>query len=518
MLGHRPMVPEDYLKILKRRWWIVLLPLLVLPIVAVAFSYTIPSRYLSQTLVLIDSPKVPDNYVKPVVSADLDSRLASMREQILSRSHLQPIIERYNLYGTQHLDMDDRIDMVRKDIEIQPIHSEVAHANGLPGFFISFKADDAHTAQLVCSDITSLFLNENLKLREASAEGTTDFLKGQLSDAKRALDEQDGKLAAFQRQYLGRLPGQEGANSDMLTSLNTQLEAVTQQLGRAEQDRSYLQTLLSQQSQGTTIVSSGSSGTPTYINPAQGEDQAQMQALLAQEAELTAHYTDDYPDVIVVKRKIADLRKQMAKTSAPVQSGSGSSSSTIPVRESLGVQQLRAQLHAADVGIDSKRKEQAQLQSNISSYQARIESSPMIEEQYKELNRGYQTAQSFYDDLLGKMNQAKEATDLEKRQEGEQFRVMDEANLPDAPFSPKRSIFLASGAGFGLVLGLLISGLLEYKDTSLRSERDVWAFTKLPTLGLIGFSEATQRENSAKSEKRKSFFSRKERQVAGAQG
>ncbi len=519
MLGHRPMVPEDYLTILRRRWWIVLLPLLVLPILAVAFSYTIPSRYLSQTLVLIESPKVPDNYVKPVVSADLDSRLASMREQILSRSHLQPIIERYNLYGTQHLDMDDRIDMVRKDIEIQPIHSEVAHANGLPGFFISFKADDAHTAQLVCSDITSLFLNENTKQRTASAEGTTDFLKGQLADAKRALDEQDGKLAAFQRQYLGRLPGQENANSDMLTSLNTQLEAVTQQLGRAEQDRSYMQTLLSQQSQGTIITSPGSStGSSNFINPVQQEDQAQLQALLTQEAELTAHYTDDYPDVIAVKRKIADLRKQMAKTSAPVQSGSGSSSASIPVHESLGVQQLRAQLHAADIGIESKRKEQAQLQSNISSYQARIESSPMIEEQYKELNRGYQTAQSFYDDLLGKMNQAKEATDLEKRQEGEQFQMVDEANLPDAPFSPKRSLFLASGAGFGLVLGLLISGLLEYRDTSLRSERDVWAFTKLPTLGLIGFSDATQRESSAKPEKRKSFFSRKERQVAGAQG
>ena len=172
MLGHRPLVVEDYLTILKRRWWIVVVPLLLLPILGYSFSYTIPPQYLSQTLVLIDSPKVPDNYVKPVVSSDLDSRLASMKEQILSRSHLQPIIERYNLYATQHMDMDDRIDLVRRNIDIKPIHSEIAHSGGLPGFFISFKADDAHTAQLVCSDITSLFLNENLKLREASAEGT----------------------------------------------------------------------------------------------------------------------------------------------------------------------------------------------------------------------------------------------------------------------------------------------------------------------------------------------------------
>ena len=519
MLGHRPMVPEDYLAILKRRWWIVLLPLLILPVVSLAFSYTIPPQYLSQTLVLIESQKVPDNYVKPVVSSDLDSRLASMREQILSRSHLQPLIERYNLYGSQHMDMDDRIDMVRRDVDIKPIHSEVARSGGLPGFFISFKADDAHTAQLVCSDITSLFTNENLKLREASAEGTTDFLKGQLNDAKRNLDEQDAKLAAFQRQYIGRLPGQESSNSDMLSSLNTQLEAATQQLNRAEQDRSYLQTMISQQTQGSVTPLAGPSSTPsTFVNPAQQEREVQLQTLLAQEAELTTHYTDDYPDVIAVKRKIADLRKQMARPATSNASGSPSGSSGV-MRESLGMQQLRAQLRAADVGIEAKRKEQANLESNIRNYQARIESSPMIEQQYKELTRDYQTALSFYDDLLGKMNQSKMATDLEKRQQGEQFSVMDQANLPDAPFSPKRSLFVVSGAAFGFALGVIIAGLLEYRDTSLRSERDVWAFTKLPTLGLIGYSDNVIQEGSGRSFSLKKLLpSRKTPRVAGAQG
>ncbi len=518
MLGHRPMVPEDYLAILKRRWWIVLLPLLILPILTYAFSYTIPPQYLSQTLVLIEGQKVPDNYVKPVVSSDLDSRLASMREQILSRSHLQPIIERYNLYGTSKMDMDDRIDMVRRDIDIKPIHSEVARSGGLPGFFISFKADDAHTAQLVCSDITSLFLNENLKLREASAEGTTDFLKGQLNDAKRSLDEQDAKLAAFKQQYSGRLPGQETANSDMLSTLNTQLEAATQQLSRAEQDRSYLQTMITQQTSGNVSSSPGIAAAPsTFLTQQQQDNQIQLQALLAQEAELTAHYTDDYPDVIAVKRKISELRKQIARPVASASNGSATASG--PSRESMGLQQLRAQLRAADVGIDGKRKEQASLEASIRNYQGRIESSPVIEEQYKQLTRDYQTAQSFYDDLLSKMNESKMATDLEKRQEGEQFSVMDQANLPDAPFSPKRGLFLGSGAAFGIALGLILAGLLEYRDTSLRSERDVWAFTKLPTLGLIGFADHVgEAESSDNSKGKKAFSFRKQRQVAGAQG
>ncbi len=518
MLGHRALVPEDYLAILKRRWWLVLIPLLLLPIASYSFSYLIPPRYLSQTLVLIEGQKVPDNYVKSVVSADLDSRLASMKEQILSRSHLQPIIERYNLYGTQHLDMDDRIEAAQRDVEIKPIHSEVARSGGLPGFFIAFKADDAHTAQLVCSDITSLFLNENLKLREQSAEGTTDFLKGQLNDAKRSLDEQDAKLANFQRQYIGRLPGQETANSDMLSSLNTQLEAATQQLGRMEQDKSYLQAMLAQQGQPYTPSNSLAAAGPAIPSAVQQENQAQLQSLLTQETELTTHYTSDYPDVIAVRRKIAELRAQMSQ--APKASAaSGSSSFTAVSREPAALQQLRAQLRSADVGIEAKRREQAQLQENIRTYQSRIASSPMIEEQYKELTRDYQTAQTFYDDLLGKMNQSKMATDLEKRQQGEQFRVMDEANLPDAPFSPKRGLFLGTGAAFGLALGVIIAGLLEYKDTSLRSERDIWAFTKLPTLGLIGFSDATDRETRAtlKPKFRLRLPFRKPGQIASAQ-
>lgn len=516
MLGHRPLVPEDYLAIVKRRWWLILLPLIILPIVTYAFSYTIPPRYMSQTLVLVEGQKVPDNYVKPVISSDLDSRLASMKEQILSRSHLQPIIERYNLYGNGHMDMDDRIDMVRKDIDINPIHSAIARSGGLPGFFISFKADDARTAQLVCGELLSLFSTENERLRADTVEGTTDFLKGQLNDAKRSLDEQDAKLAAFQRQYLGRLPGQETANSDMLSSLNAQLQAVTQQVESSEQGRSYLQAMLSQQTQTAAVpVNSPLAQLPPPTNPVQQELQAELQALLTQEADLSSHYTDDYPDVVAVKRKIADVRKQIAQAASPVTSASGA---PLPVRESPAVQQLRAQLRAADMNIADKRQQQAQIENNIRNYQGRIESSPMVEEQYKQLTRDYQTAQGFYDDLLNKMNQSKMATDLEKRQEGEQFRILDPANLPDAPFSPKRSLFLGSGAAFGLILGLALAGLFEYRDTTLRSERDIWVFTQLPTLGVIGYSESLLKASvTARPTQKKGPFFRKPKRIAGAE-
>ena len=480
MLGHRALTVDDYLAILKRRGWIILVPAILLTLLGLGLTYVVAPQYVSQTLVLVEQQKVPEDYVKPILEEDLTGRLASMKEQILSRSRLQPIIERFNLYGTQKMSMDDRIDQARKDIAIKPIHSEMARTGGLPGFFISFKASDARTAQLVCGEITSLFVSQNLSARAQSAEGTTDFLKGQLAEAKRALDDQDAKLASFQQKYMGRLPGEEAPNMNMLTSLNTQLDAATQQLARMQQDRSYIEAMLAQQSINTQ--SSGGSVSTSSVST----QQAELQTLLTEESDLTKRYTDDYPDVVAVKRKIKELRAQIAASPAPAAAGSTTSA---PNRnDSPAVQQLRAQLKAIEQGVLQKQHDQSNIEGQIRMYQGRISSSPLVQEEYKNVTRDYQTAQGFYDDLLKKMNSSKMATDLERRQQGENFKVMDEPNLPDGPTFPKRGVFVGAGFASGLILGLMLVAWREYRDTALRSERDVWAFTKLPTLGVISFT------------------------------
>jgi polysaccharide chain length determinant protein (PEP-CTERM system associated) len=480
MLGHRVLTLQDYVAILKRRWWILAIPAIIFPIVGYAFSFMVQPQYLSQTLVLVEQQKVPDSYVKPVVTEDLSGRLATMREQILSRSRLQPIIERFNLFANAKMSMDDRIDQTRKSIDIKPIQSDIARTGGLPGFFISFKAGDARTAQLVCGEITSLFVSENLSDRAASAAGTTDFLKGQLADAKAKLDEQDEKLRQFQQTYMGKLPGAETSNINMMTTLNTQLDAATQALARMEQDKSYAESMLAlQQSQQTQVADHG--------GLAPQEKEVELQQLLTQEADLTSRYTEDYPDVVSVRRKIKELRQEIAKAPAPSAAATPSASTAKP-NEPLALQQLRAQLRAMDQSIAQKKRDQGAIQAQLRLYQDRVASSPQVEEEYKSITRDSQTAQAFYDDLLNKMNQSKMATDLERRQQGEQFRVMDEPNLPEAPFSPKRPVFIGGGFAAGLGLGLLVVGILEYMDTALRNERDVWAFTKLPTLGVIAFN------------------------------
>jgi polysaccharide chain length determinant protein (PEP-CTERM system associated) len=394
--------------------------------------------------------------------------------------------------------MDDRVDVVRKNIAIKPIHSDIAQTRGLPGFIISFTAGDAHTAQLVCGEITSLFVSENLRSRAASAEGTTEFLKGQLADAKRTLDDEDAKLADFQRKYIGKLPGEGAPNVNMLTSLNTQLEAATQQLSRMEQDKSYMEAILTQQLQNPTVPVITGTGTGAAATVAQSP-QMELQALEAQEASLASHYTDDYPDVIAIRRQIAAKKKEIAAAASTAGSAAGTTAAPAK-RESLGVQQLRAQIHAVELGIAAKKQEQDQIQANVRLYQDRIQSSPMVEEEYKQLTRDHQTAQTFYDTLLTKMNQSKMATDLEKRQQGEQFRIMDEPNLPDSPTYPKKEVFVGGGLALGLVLGLLVVALLEYRNTAVRTERDIYAFTRLPTLAVIAYSGEVQVASARRQE------------------
>jgi polysaccharide chain length determinant protein (PEP-CTERM system associated) len=484
VLGHRKLDTDDYVAILKRRAWVIAIPLILLPIAAYVTTFFLAPKYLSQTLVIIDEQRVPDEYVRPVISESLDSRLSSMKEQILSRSRIQPIIERYNLYGNTPMNLDDKIQTARNAIAIKPIHSDIPGASGLPGFSISFTASDPRTAQLICGEITSLFIAENAKSRESATIGTTDFLKGQLADAKRSLDDQDAKLADFQRQYIGKLPGEESPNVNMLTSLNTQLEAATQALSRLQDDKSFQEAKLAQ------LVQNASTGNGQSVAVQATEfqkEQLELQNLQTEEADMSSHYTADHPDLIDLRRRIADLQRRIANplahNTAPIKPTTSSTQIDSPE-----IQQIRAQLHGEDIGIREKTQEQQQIQNAVRVYQDRISSSPLVEAQYKQLTRDYDTTRKSYDDLLAKMNESKMAADLERRQEGEQFRILDAPNLPDSPSFPNRKVFLGGGIFLGLTLGLGIAALIEWKDTSLRSERDIWAIAKLPTLAVISFA------------------------------
>jgi polysaccharide chain length determinant protein (PEP-CTERM system associated) len=478
VLGHREMALDDYLGILRRRWLLIA----VLAVVGVAGGYGVahflPKRYTSQTLVLVQHSAVPIDYVKPVVSDATNGRLASMQQEILSRSRLEPIIQQLGLYreDINVVAMEDLVGRLRQTITVTPVEAMAqTTAEGLPGFTVSVNFGDPRLAQQICSSVTSLFIEEDLQLRQREAEQTTQFLAKQLDDAKGKLDEQDAKLAEFQRRYLGSLPEDEKTNLDILSGLSSQLDAATQTLARAQQDKTFAESALDQQQSAFRASQEGR-------NPeTSGQELAALQAQLAT---LRSKYTDNYPDVVKAMNDIEILKARIA-TSEPAKTTPDPGAASKPVAEPAQIQSLRAQINQFDEVIKDRTAQQEQIQKRITLYQTRVEGSPAVEQEYKQLTRDYQTALEFYNDLLKKRDQSAMATDLERRQQGEQFQILDPANLPDNPSFPKKGIFALGGLGGGLALGLGLTLLLEMQDTSFRNEKDVEALLHLPVLAMV---------------------------------
>jgi polysaccharide chain length determinant protein (PEP-CTERM system associated) len=479
MTGGRELQFSDYISIVRRRLWVIVIPTLILPVLAYLVSLKIPNKYTSETLVLVEQQRVPGDFVRPVVSDELNQRLTTMREEILSRSRLEPIMTKYSLYkrvGEQGVS-DEALERLRNAISVTPVKPEYGSRNGIPGFYITFTWNNPYIAQQVCSDIASLFMEENLKDREQTAEGTTQFLSSQLDTAKKQMDQQDSALATFKAQYFNQLPGRDETNLAMLSSLNQQMAAVTQTITQSEQQKTYLQSMLTQQLAAWRNRQADGGGDP-------GDLQKRRTVLEAELLSLQARYTEDHPDVIKAKnalaqidRKINDAGNAIAANKAPVKSPSAI--------EPNEIAQVRMSIRQIDDSIANKKKEQDRIQREIGNYQSRIQLSPMVEEQYKKLTRDYQTAQAFYDDLLSKKRQSEMAAALEKQQKGQKFRVMDAPNLPQQPTSPNRLMFVLGGLVAGLAVGGGGATVLEMKDQSLRTEQDVIAALKLPILASI---------------------------------
>jgi polysaccharide chain length determinant protein (PEP-CTERM system associated) len=496
MIGQRELNFEDFLGIFRRRWWIAFLCVIVGVSAAYALCHVLPKRYTSTTVVLIEPPTVPENYVQPVVTGSLNERLASMQEQILSRTRLQPVLEQFNLYrqDRNRLPMEDLVDRLRKAIDVEPMQpTPGTRSNALPGFTVAVTLSTPQLAQQVCAQITSMFMEQNLRLRQSQAEDTTNFLSSQLKDAREKLDEHDAKLATFERRYMGVLPNEQNANMNLLMSTTQQLEAVGQTLSRAQQDKAFAQTVLSQQLEAWKA--SQSDQTPETL-------EQQLRNLQAQIVILKSRYTDDYPDVIKAKNDIAELQRRIREERTQSKQGTAAESAETPAVEPPQIQQLRVQIHQDNVAIEQATKHQEQLQKQIHALQAKMQLSPSVQEEYKRLTRDHQTALDFYNSLLKKQKESAIATDLERRQQSEQFRVLDPANLPDRPSFPNPFRFYPGGGGAGLMLGLGIVALVELRDKKIRSERDVLYFLELPTLAMIPSVELRKRRSAGKGKGR----------------
>jgi polysaccharide biosynthesis transport protein len=467
----------EYWMIARRRFWWVTVPLFVCWAIVWGISWWLPPLYQSEALILVEQQKVPENYVVANVTVSLQDRLQSMTQQILSRTRLQATIDRFHLYA-EHAGFfgvsrwQDPVEEMRKDISIELVSSPGRQE--LTAFKIKYSAGSPELAQQVNNELTSLFIDENLKAQEQLSESTTAFLDSQLADARAKLQEQEAKVRAFKASHFGDLPSQMQSNVQILAGLQTQLDATQRDLDGARQQKLYLQTL---QGQYESLRVDQSDGDSAGTSPEALDKE--LADLRLQLANALSRYTEDYPGVVRLKDKIATaekLQKQMEDQIAANQKASKDTHAGADVPPGAmppTMMQIQSQLQANQLEIQNYEQREKSIESQIADYRTRLNLTPQTEQELADVSRGYEESMSNYNSLLQKQMQSQLATSLEQRQQGEQFRILDPPSLPVRPMSPKHLMISIVGLIFGAVLGLGLAALVELADVRVWQAKDL---------------------------------------------
>lgn len=482
---------QEYLATaLRRRRWI-LLPLFICWAVVWEISWFLPVRYRSEALILVEQQKVPDQYVVPNVSMNLQDRLQSIQQQILSRTRLQATIDRMRLYSPQRglsrlLKPGDPVDQMRNDIKIELVASP-GHPGEFAAFKIEYSAGSPELAQRVNSELTSLFVNENVEAQRQLSENTTTFLENQLADARAKMEEQETKVAAFKAKHIGDLPGQMESNVQILTGLQAQLQNTQHALDAAKQQKLYLQSLLQEYQSAQTGVAGDSPATSTQTFD------KELTALHLRLEDLRTHYTDDHPDVIAVKDSIAKTEKlkaaeEIGLNQRAVNATHPANPSAVPESQrglpTAATMQVQSQLKANELEIQDDQQRENELEARIVAYQARLNTTPETEQGLTEISRGYEESKANYNSLLQKQMQSQLASSLERDQQGGQFRIIDPPSLPSKPSAPNHFLISMGGLIAGAILALGLVTLLELTDVRIREEKDIAGL--VPAAVLVG--------------------------------
>jgi polysaccharide chain length determinant protein (PEP-CTERM system associated) len=470
--------------LVRRRHMHFLIPLLAAWCAVWGASWILPPRYKSNTLILVEQPTMPKNYVLPNINDDLQARLQSITQQILSRTRLLTIIDKMNLYGgkSSGATEDQKVAMMRKDIDIELVHDQ--HNEEITAFKINYSAHDPHLAQQVTTALTDLFITENLKVREAQSEGTTKFIEDQLEEARTTLSEQEAKVRAFEAQHEGILPSQQASNLQILSGLQAQLQNEQDALNTAKQQRVYLQALIEQNKtlHGTSRTGEAGSADLPSID-------SQLSKMQEELLSLSTRYTDQYPDVLALKEQIAKTEKLrdnlIAEAKARASDPKLAAKSATDGAQSGPLMQLQGQLQANQLEIANRERAISELMGRINEYQGRLNEEPEVEQQVADLTRGYDQSKANYDDLLKKENESSMATSMEQMQQGERFTMLDPPSLPVNPDFPNRLTFCGIGLGIGIAFGAVVVAGFEFLDDRLYREKEITALLPIAVISEI---------------------------------
>jgi polysaccharide chain length determinant protein (PEP-CTERM system associated) len=479
---HNLTLVELAKSLLRRPVWF-LAPLALCVAVSWGILRTVPPVYRASTLVMVEKQKVPADYVKATVTTDMDERLKTMEQQITNRDNLERVIREMGLYPREirESSLEDAVEKMReRDLAVQR-QGDV--------FRIYYRNGNPAVAANVANRIAELFIDENLRLRENQAQGTSTFLESELDQTKQKLEQQEARIAAFKQRYMGQLPEQRDTNLQGVTQLQAKLEMNMDALDKAETRKIFLQRqILELQQQPTAApLSAAASLAPSRSGP---PAPTRLDQLRAELLELQGRYTERHPDVIRTKSEIARLEAleraeaQAAASATPVPQAPSAAPPT-PARPRVDPT-LRAQLDSVDMEIKGLQAERQRTLDDISRYQARLENVPRVEQDLLSLTRDYDNIKKSYDELLSKRIEARLAENLEKSRQGEQFTVLEKAVPPTDPYAPNPLVFLGAGVVIGTLAGLGAALFREQGDatcTGVESMREL--FPGVPVLATI---------------------------------
>lgn len=487
---------HDILEIGYRRKWLIIIPLLLGTGIGGGIAFSLPPIFKSSTLIMVEQQKVPEAYVKATDETPIESRLNTISQQIMSRTKLEQIITDFNLYKekgnsayatilkwvgiapSSNISKEELIENMRKVIEIK-VHGEKGSQKGGDAFTISFSGSEPLMTMQVTNTLASLFIEENLKVREQYAEGTSEFLADELEKAKQELESQEKALKRFKEMYMGRLPQQMEANLRTLDRLQMELQSTHAALKNAEDRKAILE------EQGASMSEASSS---IHRTPLEGE----LARLKGELSTLLSTYKENYPDVIITKNRIKEVEKQLTDA--------GEKGPLPQVTQNRGNQRVEmvANMSIANSQIDVLKKQEGNIRNQIKVYQKRVEDTPESEQVMSDIERNYETSQKNYQALLEKKMSANLAENMEKRQKGERFRIIDPANLPEKPFKPDRIKVMLGGSAVGLGLGAGLVYLLEFLNPAFRRPEDFSGVLDTPVLAVIQVFSTGPKEDKPK--------------------
>ena len=503
---------DHYLALILHRKCLVLTAFAAVAAATAVIAGMLPDVYKSETVILVDPQRVPDSYVKATVTGDVRNRLTTLSQQILSATRLEKIIDSMNLYPRERNTMarEDVIAKMRSDIAVNMV-GDGGGTQDLAAFRITYRGRDARLVSQVANALASLFIEENLKAREEQATGTEEFLNSQLEEMRNTLEAQESKLKNFKLEHIGEMPEQQTADLQILGQMQSQMQLESDALSRAEQQRAYIQSMMAASTGGPVIDMDDAEPTPSRAEKKPPKTPLQLHK--EQMAKLLTIFTDKYPPVQRIKKQIeveellqgipppAPANHGNSAVGSPAPEPAPSATPAAPSNPAAGDPEthapkpahppkylnpvLQAQLKQIDDEIGAHRTERQRLSNVVGEYQKKLEAIPVREQQITDLVRDYEISKGRYSQLLEKKLSADTATQLEIRQKGERFSILDPAQPAQRPYQPKRALIDGIGAAGGLGLGLLLALATEFLGMSITSPEQITELVNAPVLEVI---------------------------------